>query len=63
MKKWIAEWGAYTFTITEIAEDRYDLGVDHFYANDLGLWFYSYKSARDFLRKEYGFIGRMKRSV
>ena len=59
---WTAKWGDYTFTINEV-DGRFDLHVDHFYANDHGLWFRSYKSARDFLRKEYGFSGRMDKSA
>ncbi|WP_426568659.1 hypothetical protein P5614_021080 (plasmid) [Bacillus velezensis] len=59
MKNWTAEHGNCTYTIEETTDGTFDLTV-----NVLGkktyLWFPSYVSARNYLRNEEAFTGRMK---
>lgn len=59
MAKWMAEQGSYKFTIEEAGE-HFDLLVE-FLTEKQRLWFRSYVSARNFLRKEYSLTGRMKK--
>ncbi|MCR1990210.1 hypothetical protein NSA31_00080 [Bacillus subtilis] len=61
MKKWMAKDGLNTYIIAERADGDFDLTVKNPISQDLLLWFFSYKSARDYLRVEEGFTGRMKR--
>ncbi|WP_063668156.1 hypothetical protein [Bacillus nakamurai] len=58
MKKWTAKEGNYTYTIDERADGNFDLTIN-FLGDRLYLWFPSYKSARDYLRREEDFTGRM----
>ncbi|MCY0092193.1 MULTISPECIES: hypothetical protein [Bacillus amyloliquefaciens group] len=59
MKRWTATDGNYTYTIEEKDDGKFDLMVDHL--GDKVFWlFQSYNSARNFLRNEYAFTGRMK---
>ncbi|RFB01839.1 hypothetical protein DZB72_21190 [Bacillus sp. MT] len=60
MKKWVAKDGAYTYTITENSDGTFGLNINHPVRSDSSLWFHSYKSARDYLRREEYFMGRMK---
>ncbi|MRC96662.1 hypothetical protein BK721_17205 [Bacillus thuringiensis serovar nigeriensis] len=59
MNKWEADDGYYKFKIVE-SDDTFDLYVDSPF-NDERLWFPSYRSARNHLKREYGFEGRMKK--
>lgn len=60
MKKWMAKDRSYTYTITENLDGTFDLIINHPVRSDSSLWFRSYKSARDYLRREEYFMGRMK---
>ncbi|MEC2307674.1 hypothetical protein [Bacillus atrophaeus] len=60
MKKWMAKDGLYTYIIEESPCGNFDLTIDNPIAEKMHLWFPSYKSARDYLRREEDFIGRMK---
>ncbi|MFE9945447.1 hypothetical protein ACFYP2_17090 [Bacillus velezensis] len=59
MKKWTAKEGNCTYTIEERADGIFDLTVDVL-GQKTYLWFPSYASARNYLRNEESFIGRMK---
>ncbi|MCY7943901.1 hypothetical protein [Bacillus inaquosorum] len=59
VKKWVAKEGSYTYTIEESGHRHFDLTIDHL-GDKMYLWFPSYQSARDYLRREEDFIGRMK---
>ncbi|KMN43361.1 hypothetical protein ACT1UG_22530 [Bacillus paramycoides] len=59
MGKWEAQDGLYKFVIVE-NDGHFDLTVDSPF-NDERLWFPSYRMARNHLKKEYGFEGRMKK--
>ncbi|MED4843910.1 hypothetical protein [Bacillus atrophaeus] len=60
MKKWIAKDSNYTYTIEESPCGNFDLTIDNPITEKMQLWFPSYKSARDYLRREEDFTGRMK---
>ncbi|ATX84247.1 MULTISPECIES: hypothetical protein [Bacillus] len=60
MKKWTAKEGNYTYIIRENSDGTFDLTVKNPIRSDFHLWFPSYKSARDYLRCEEDFTGRMK---
>ncbi|MCP6683223.1 hypothetical protein [Bacillus nakamurai] len=59
MKKWTAKDGNHTYTIEERADGTFNLTVDFLGRKDY-LWFLSYASARNYLRNEEAFTGRMK---
>ncbi|MGX4281980.1 hypothetical protein ACWJJS_03825 [Bacillus sp. JK106] len=59
MKKWTAKEGNCTYTIEKIADGTFDLTVDVL-GQKTYLWFPSYASARNYLRNEESFTGRMK---
>ncbi|MGG3721618.1 hypothetical protein ABET08_16055 [Bacillus subtilis] len=59
MKKWMAKDGNYTYTIKESVFGGVDLNIDHL-GDEMRLWFQTYKSARNYLRREEDFTGRMK---
>lgn len=59
MKRWIAKDGSRTYIIEEKDDGKFDLMVDCL-GDKMFWWFYSYESARNYLRNEYHFRGRMK---
>lgn len=61
MAKWVGVTGAYTFEIKEVG-GNFDLDIN-FLGDKTFFWFNSYQSARNFIRDEYGFTGRMKKVV
>ncbi|MDN5389857.1 MULTISPECIES: hypothetical protein [Bacillus] len=60
VKKWMAKDGNYTYTIEEGPYGDFDLTIDSPISGKMHLWFPSYRSARDYLRREEDFKGRMK---
>ncbi|PGB56868.1 hypothetical protein [Bacillus anthracis] len=59
MNVWKGKEGRYKYTIKEREDGYFDLTVDAPYDN-LEEWFPSYRTAREFLKREYYFTGRMK---
>ncbi|UZN53050.1 hypothetical protein [Bacillus paralicheniformis] len=56
----MAKEGNYTYTIEESPSGDFDLTIDNPISGEIHLWFPSYRSARDYLRHEEDFTGRMK---
>lgn len=60
MGVWIGEDDSFKCTIKETSDGYFDLIVVGRFS-DFKDWFPSYKSARNFLKREYAFTGRMKK--
>lgn len=60
MNVWIGEDGHFKCTIKEKFDGYFDLIIVDRFSNFKD-WFPSYKSARNFLKREYAFTGRMKK--
>lgn len=60
MRKWVGDDGSYFYEITEKTDGTFELIIKHPIHSDSSLWFRSYRSARDYLRREEYFMGRMQ---
>lgn len=61
--EWYCDDGQFSYAITEDVDGCFYASYHTTYWISDNLWFPSYSSARTYLKKEFGFTGRMKKVV